>query len=297
MNNPSNQSSKRGYTLILIAGVFWGCIGPGLQFLSNLGLDPMQASFFLQLFAFIGIIPIVLIQCGVKALKIDIRILPILIVVGILSEALFDIFYTYAVNSIGVAVSGVLLYTSPLFVMIASRILFKENITKNKLIAFAINLVGCFLTISGGSLTDMSLNTRGILFGILAAICYGAMTVADKYTAGSAEPAVITFYMLLSGCITLSLIAKVWTFPAEIMVPKNFIAGAVVGVLSTMIPYLFFAKGLACDIEASKAPVYASVEIIVSAILGVVMFHETVGFMNIVGIAVVILSIAVMNKE
>jgi len=293
----NKNSSKTGYALIFTAGLFFGLIGPGLQVLTNLGLNALQASFFLQFFAFVSICPVILFKCGIKALKIDLKLLPVLIITGICSEALFDIFFTLSVNRVGVATAGVLMYTSPIFVMIVSRFLFKEAITKRKILALIVNLLGCVLTVTGGSFKGASFSVGGVIFGLLAAICYGVLTISDKYTAGKSSPEVLSFYMFLFGVITLGLISRVWTFTAEIITPKNLLAGLLVGLLSTMIPFIIFAKGLTYDVEASKATVFASVEVIVSAILGVVLFSEQLGIFNILGIIIVISSIVILNKE
>ena len=293
----SGGSARKGYRLIFIAGIFWGTTGTGIQFLSNQGLTDMQVAFYLQLFALVFITPLTLIKCGKKAFRIPFRLFLILFVTGLFSEALFDIFYANAVTGLGVAISGVMLYLSPLFVMLISRFLFKEKFTLIKTAAFALTLVGCFLTVTGGKLQGIQVSMAGILFGLLAAFCYGLITISDKYTAGEADPAVITFYILLSGFIAIVLISRSWTFPASVFAPKNLLIGAAAGLSSTLIPYLFFAKGLACDIEASKTPIFASVEIVISALLGVVLFRETIGIVNILGITVVLASIVLLSRD
>jgi len=289
------SSKDRGYFLIFLAGISWGTLGTGIKLLSNQGLTEMQTAFYMQLFALVLMVPVVLIKCGVKALKISWRLFVILFATGLFSEALFDLFQAMAVAELGVAVSGVMLYISPLFVMICSRIMFKEKITKIKIMAFVINLFGCFMTVTGGSLDTSIISVKGIVCGVAAAICYGIVTVSDKYTAGEADPLVITFYILLSGFISIAVISRCWTFPASVFRPINFLIGAGAGLFTTMLPYLFFAKGLACDIEASKAPIFASIEVVISAVLGVVLFRENLGIANILGIAIVVASIVLLN--
>ena len=293
----NKHSARKGYIYIFIAGVFWGTIGTGLKLLTDRGLSEIQASFFLQAGAFIVILPYVIFTCGLKSLRIKPRLFLILFLTGLFSEALFDYCYASAIERMGVAISAVVMYLAPVFVLIASRLLFGETVTRNKKIAVVVNLAGCFLTVTGGSLKGSSFSVAGLLFGIVTAICYGVITISDKYTAGQAPPPVIAFYILLCGFVTMSLLNRCWTFDSSILTPANFGLGIGAGIFAAFLPKLFFAGGLACDIEASKAPVIASVEVIVAAILGVVLFREKLGVFNILGIAIVILSIVIMNRK
>ena len=49
------------------------------------------------------------------------------------------------------------------------------------------------------------------------------------------------------------------------------------------------------DLETSKVPVVCSVETIVASVTGVFLFNENLGGMKLLGIALVLCSIAVMN--
>jgi len=53
--------------------------------------------------------------------------------------------------------------------------------------------------------------------------------------------------------------------------------------------------GLSRGLETSKVPVVASVETIVAALIGLVVFSEAGGLFKLVGIACVVSSIAIMN--
>ena len=69
-----------------------------------------------------------------------------------------------------------------------------------------------------------------------------------------------------------------------------------IGLFGTVLPYIFYMTGLTRPVEASKVPIVASVETVVAAVLGAVLFHEAVGPAKITGILLVFLSVAVINS-
>jgi drug/metabolite transporter (DMT)-like permease len=55
--------------------------------------------------------------------------------------------------------------------------------------------------------------------------------------------------------------------------------------------------GMKKPVEASRATVFASLEPVVAMILGALIFKEPVNAISFIGVAVIVLSIAIMNRE
>ena len=64
---------------------------------------------------------------------------------GILCHGVYNICYSIAVTTIGVALSAVLLDIAPLFTLLFSVLFFQEKVTFLKGIAVIINIIGCIL--------------------------------------------------------------------------------------------------------------------------------------------------------
>ena len=56
-------------------------------------------------------------------------------------------------------------------------------------------------------------------------------------------------------------------------------------------------RGLSRPIETSRVPLIASVETVVAAVLGVALFHEAFGPAKLLGIALVLGSVAISNPS
>ena len=84
------------------------------------------------------------------------------------------------------------------------------------------------------------------------------------------------------------------------MIPTS--AGFItVGLLFALIPttfaYLFYFSGVSVIKETSKVPVIASIEPVVATLIGVLIYHEPIGVVNVLGILLVIGSIVLMNQK
>lgn len=200
---------------------------------------------------------------GPKAFKISKNTLISCALLGLVCQALYNYVYSSAINSLGVSFACVMTYMAPAFASVISYFLFREKFGPNKYLAMILNLAGCVLTVTGGSLKGMSFATYNFLFGT----------------------------------IFLGLFGHPWTTVADPMDLKILAYGFVYALIPTGICYIIYFNGVSKIKESSKVPVVASVENVVAVIVGVMVFHEKVGLGNLAGIVLVLGSIAVMNME
>ena len=66
------------------------------------------------------------------------------------------------------------------------------------------------------------------------------------------------------------------------------------GFVTAFLPYVLYSMGLE-HMESSKASILASVEPVVSALFGVIVFHEYLSLWGVLGIAMVLGAIVVLN--
>ena len=106
------------------------------------GFSPLQVTAVRTVIGAVFMTVLLLIRSP-QLLKIRLRDIWMFIGTGIISVVLFNLFYliTFSLSSLSVAV--MLLYTAPVFVMLLSVLLFKERLTKGKLLALASTVTGC----------------------------------------------------------------------------------------------------------------------------------------------------------
>lgn len=91
---------------------------------------------------------------------------------GIISLVFFNWCYFTAIELTSLAVAAVLMYTSPIFVMLFSALLFHERITGKKVVALLMTFLGCLFVAGVFGSSDYAFSLSGILIGIGAGVGY-----------------------------------------------------------------------------------------------------------------------------
>lgn len=289
------SSDNIGYVMIFAAGTLWGTIGLFVKLLNGVGADSTLTAFMRLFMGFWILVPVMFCKGGIKMFKIDKSALVQCLLLGIFSQALFNYCYNLSIGIVGVATASILLYTAPVFVCIMSKIFFKEQIGILKIFSLVLNIVGCFLMVTGGNLSYLKLSVVGIIFGLASAFLYSLVTIIGKVASGNVHPFTVVFYSFLFGWLTLGIFTAPWESMAAVSGIKFWIYSIGYGLIPTVGSYLLYMGGLRKKLEISRIPVIASIETVVATGIGVVLFKEKLNFINVLGIICLLSSIAMMN--
>ena len=284
------------YILVLIAGISWGMIGVFTKAIDALGFTEMQMLFVKGVLAPAVLFLITFLkdrsQLKLKNWK-DIRYF---VGTGIISFTFFSWAYMKAVNLTSLGVAAVLLYTAPTFVMLFSILLFGEKMTKTKGIVLLMTFVGCILVtglLEGGA----AFTWQGIAIGLAAGVGYALYSIFGTYAIRAGYGSLsISFYTFLMATLTMTFLVEPVTVVTQITEMGQWPLAISFALLTTVVPYLTYTKGLS-GLPASKASVTATIEPVVAAILGIVVFHEGVSMLKLTGIVLVRSSVVVMSRQ
>lgn len=191
--------------------------------------------------------------------------------------------------------ASVLMNSAPAFIMLLSAVLFKDRLTKRKLVALGFSLGGCVLAsgIVTGSIGAVS--ALSVLFGVLSAFFYSlysifaTIAVMRKYT--SYVISSYTFLFAVAGTLPFTL----HSFPAFDKMPSGWIWPAIgIGVLSTALPYLLYTIGLS-HINSGVASVIATLEVVFTNTIGIVIFHEPLTISIVLGVSCIIVAVFTLS--
>ncbi len=149
---------------ILLAGSLWGCLGLFNRNLSALGIAPETVVMLRNLGACV-ILAILFLFYDRSIFRIRLRHVPLFLCSGLVSILFFTLCYFRSQQVSSLAVAAILLYTAPTFVVILSAIIWKDKITKRKLLALVIATAGISFFMGG--------KIEGGLLGILLALVSG----------------------------------------------------------------------------------------------------------------------------
>ena len=284
--------------MVFAAGCLWGTIGLFSTLLQDMGMPSQSVAFYRLLFAAALLIPVLIVKGkGFRLFRIRPAGILSCLLVGLFSQAFYNLLYMRTIKESGMAVAAVLLYTSPVFVALMSRIFFRESLGKNKVIAILINIIGCVLTVTGGSLSGFSLVGVGLLAGLGAGFMYATLPVLSRIGADKEDPFTSTFYGLAFGTLFLLFISRPWQGIGTAFTPGMFIVLVGFGIVPSALAYIVYFGGLNKVKETSKVPVLASVETVMAALIGLAVFGQSLTLIKVVGIVLVLCSILVMNQK
>lgn len=278
---------------VLLAGILWGIISIFIKKLSAAGLTSLQISTVRMIVASITFL-IVSLLWDPKKLKIRLKDLWMFIGSGIISVTLFNVFYFYTMIRSQASIAVVLLYTSPIFVMLFSAVLFQERITLQKIIALFMTFAGCVLTaglLGGGT----ALKPLILLTGLSSGLFYALYTIFGRYALEKYDTITVTTYTFLFGLIGSLPISEIGTIATTVVAKPSLLWWCLgIGIFCTVLPYFLYTWGLQ-RMESGKAAILVAVEPLVGAVLGMTFFHESKSFPKIVGIILILGAILLLN--
>ncbi len=239
----NTRNEKTGYLLVFIAGTFWGLIGIFVKSMATCGASATMTSFLRVFFAFLIMLVLCLVKCKPHDLLIGWKPLLSCALLGVLCHVVYNICYSIAVTTIGVALSAVLLDIAPLFTLLFSVLFFQEKVTFLKGIAVIINIIGCILTVTNGKLEIQSLALFGLLMGVGAGFLYALTAIIGRVAAENTHPFVMSMYSYFFAaiflCISMGVSRAKFTFNTGILFCGFFYA-----LIPTAIGYIFYYEGL-----------------------------------------------------
>ncbi len=292
------KTNKRlgGAALILLAGIFWGSMGLFVRTLTRCGFDPLQitamrlslsALFFLLLLA----------RKDPAGMRLQIRDLPLFLASGIGSILMMTLCYFTAIDRMPLSTAAILLYTSPIWVMLLSVLVFRERLSGKKPLALALAFSGCVLVsgLSGGGLTPLNL-----LIGLGAGFSYGLYSILGRIALRRYSAYAVSAYTFLFAaagswffCRPAALFTALTAVPSPVGL---FLLFLLMALVTAFVPFLSYTLGLQ-SLEASRAAILATVEPLVAALFGVLVFHESMGLGTILGILLILSAVVLLSME
>lgn len=295
-NNMIQETKKLDLTLIIIAACFWGSMGIFVRKLAAFGFNSIQiVSIRVTLAALIFcLFLLVKERSGFRISPGDITLF---LGLGLGSILFFTVCYFSAITVMPLSTAAILLYTSPIWIMLMSALFFHEKMDGRKILALLLAFGGCVL-VSGISGEGISLT--GLLLGLGSGIGYGLYSILGTIALRKYSPYTVTAYTFLIAAAGSWIICR----PVD-MISKfekaDDLAGLVffcilTALVTAVIPFLSYTIGLR-SVKASKAGIIATLEPVVATIIGSICFSESLSLLSGLGIALVLAAVVILNLE
>lgn len=279
---------------VIAAGVAWGVISLFVRSLSAAGLAPLQISLIRMVTAAVCFFPLMALRDPAR-LRIRLRDLWMFVGTGIVSVVLFNSLYFYTTVQSQASVAVVLLYTSPAFVLLLSALLFRERITRRKLLCLGMTVLGCTLVggILGGS---YRLTGRVLLAGLGSGFFYALYTIFARLALRRYDSMTVTAYTFLLGALGSLPLGKAGATASLLAArPILLLSCLGIGLVSTVLPYVLYTWGLQ-RMDSGRAAILVAVEPLVGAVLGMVLYREPHDLPKLAGILLILAAILLLNR-
>jgi len=297
-NKPSDPFVKKYfYVVIALPIIFWAFAFPfikvGLTELSPVNLTIMR------LFTVCGIFLVFLLLAPKRFTAIKKKDIIPLFLLGFLGLVVYHLGLNYGEQYISASAASLIIATIPIFTVIFAFIALKEKITKKITFGIPISLIGVIIisltgTSNGDSFTITYLSAA--LAVLVSSLVGAGYTIAGKKLLERYSPLSLTVYAFLFGSLGLlpflssSLITEVaamsWTGWSAVL----FLA-----VLPTVIGYVLWYVALEVK-TASELSIFLYFIPVLSTAVSYVFFHEVITVLFVLGGALVILGLLIVNK-
>ncbi|MDL2271674.1 DMT family transporter [Desulfovibrio sp. OttesenSCG-928-I05] len=273
-----------GFLFIALAAFFWAFTGPIARYAMENGIGPLEVAFWR---AFFGGCTFLLHASLTRSVRVPGRMMLILFAYGVVNIAMLFGVYLVAIEQAGVALAAILMYTAPAWVAILSRLVFKEEITRLKIMALALAIGGAALACASGGGLPQGASALGVALSLLSGLLYSLNYIFNKHYLRFFSSITIYAWCMPVGALVL--------FPLVDFAPKAapvWLALVAVGVVSAYAAYWCYCEGLK-RLNPTLASVTATLEPISAAILAWIIFGEQLPLSGWIGTALVLAGVFV----
>jgi len=276
---------KRAAITVLVGATLLGSMGAWGRTIYRYEPNPMTVVTWRALIG-AGALALVLAIARPQLLRIRPRDLAFFALYGFVGVTMNFWAYFSAVKFTTLAVAITLLYTYPVFVALLSALFLGERLTRTKVGAILVTLLGSACVAQVHQAEWFRLNLRGILFGLVSALSMATYSIFGKRALARYAPWTVVFYAFAAGGVFLAAMSGPRLLQAASYPPAAWFWILGLALVPSLGGYALYTIGLR-DLPASQASIIATWEVVTAAFLGWLIFSEHLAFVQILGAALV----------
>lgn len=209
---------------------------------------------------------------------------------ALVGVALFYTSLIFAIETGGISLAFLLLYSAPALVAILAWLLLGERLTRLKVVLVGLALIGITLIARNGG-TGVTVTFTSVAWGLCSGLSYASYYIFGKWILDRYSPITVYAFVLPLGATGLLPLVDFSPKPT-----KAWLLLIALAIASTYLAYLLYFTGLK-RVEASRAVLVATVEPVVAAALALAFFGERLGPMGLAGGGLILVAAAVSTWD
>lgn len=282
----------KGILYAILSSVAFGLMPIFAKFAYVNGSNPTTV--LIARFLLAAIILFIYLKCTKASLKVSKKQLSILLGIGMIGYTLTTQTLFVSYDYLGAGLATTLHFIYPVVVCLIGYFFFKEKMSKSKILALIFAGLGIYSLIA---MENNSLNTLGVTLALFSGVSYGINIIAlGLKSIKTLNHNVVTMYVCLGATLGMFIYG---TFTNTITLTFNFNIGiAYIGItlISTIVSMLLLLKAIE-TIGTASTSILGTFEPIVSVILGIILFGESLTISLIIGTILILTSTIILARE
>lgn len=278
---------KKAYGFVVLTALLFSTMEVACKVAGN-DLDPFQLTFLRFLIGGLILLPFGITEMKKKEIKLNRKDLLNLLCVGTIGIPVSMVLFQIGIMNCNASSASVMFSVNPLFTMVCAHLLTNEKVTKYRLAALAVGIIGLFFIIRPWDVQEGN-TAYGTVCLLLAAITFGFYTVAGKITSqkiGSVAQAAISFLM---GSVVLLVVIIIAGKPVFDGIADNIPIVLYTGIFITGLGYYFYFTSIKLS-DATTGSFAFFLKPALAPIIAVIVLGETILWNTFVGIGIILIA-------
>lgn len=214
-------------------------------------------------------------------------------ILGLLFAGLTGVNYL-AIARLPVAVAILLLFTSPIMVVLWTALTTRRMPSRSVLAAVLLLIFGVVLVSKVLESNLSQFNGLGVLIGLLSAVFFTAYNLQSERVGRSDEPLGVMLKTFAIGSLFWLAYQVTQGVPMTLLESENVGKVIYIGIAGNLLPYSLFFWGIQ-RIRAERAVIIATLEPVIAAALAWLWFGQTLTSLQLIGGILIILAVTVLQ--
>ncbi|WP_411966679.1 DMT family transporter [Haloferax sp. YSSS75] len=284
------MSDRLGTALVVVSALGFGTLGIFGKLAASAGLSIPTVLTFRFLFATVLVWSWLGVRGSLRLLSG--RDLLVGLGLGCFGYATMSLLYFLGLEYLTAGLTGIVLYTYPVFVVALAVAVLGEPVTRRTLVALVVALAGVVL-ITGAD--PAGADPRGVFIVLLAAIVYATYIVVSRQTLATVDSRTLTAHVLPAATVSFLVFGSA---TGELQIPttgESWLIIAGIAVVATVVPIVAFFAGLS-RIGASRTSIVSTIEPAGTLALGAFILGEPVTLVTLAGGALVVTGVVLVES-
>ncbi|MDI1305367.1 MAG: DMT family transporter [bacterium] len=292
------SSQTKGALFALLATLLWSVnmvIASGIKG----HIPPVGLAFWRWTIACVVLAPFAL-KSAIENLTIIKKNIRYLMLTAVLGITIFNTLIYFAGKTTSAVNLSLIAISIPLFIVVLSRIIFKEKVSNLKIVGIATIITGVLVLITKGSLQDLlHINyTIGDLLMLVACFFFAYYTILVRQKPKELTPKVFLFSVFVLGVIFLFpfYLCEHLFYKKVIFDTKTILTTGYVSIFASLVSYYLWNEAIRLIGTSKTALIYYLIPVF-SGILAYIFLGQAIVITQIISMGIIITGLLITNRK